>query len=57
MHRRSDLHTGVAYDNFDLFVETLPGKKNPTTRLELWRKTFRRTTTNYLISENKREDS
>lgn len=26
MHRRSDLHTGVAYDNFDLFVETLTGK-------------------------------
>lgn len=26
MHRRSDLHTGVAFDNFDLFVETLTGK-------------------------------
>lgn len=26
MQRRSDLHTGVAFDNFDLFVETLTGK-------------------------------
>ena len=26
MHRRSDLTTGVAFDNFDLFVESLSGK-------------------------------